>query len=81
MASLCSSNEESDGDGLDLSLVVHSSIKKQQHCLEGCSIYVCKFNDLGSFIESLVAGRCCYDAIVRRIPQNLNKVELGLVRL
>ena len=40
MLSLYSSNEESDGDGLDLSLVVHySSIKKQQRCLEGCSIY------------------------------------------
>ena len=39
MLSLYSSNEESDGDRLDLSLVVHSSIKKQQRCLEGCSIY------------------------------------------
>ena len=39
MLLLYSSNEESDGDGLDLSPVVHSAIKKQQRCLEGCSMY------------------------------------------
>ena len=39
MLSLYSSNEESDGDGLDLSPVVHSAIKKRQCCLEGCSMY------------------------------------------
>ena len=38
-AFIMSSNEESDGDALDLSPVVHSAIKKQQRCLEGCSMY------------------------------------------
>ena len=39
LLSLCSSNEESNGNGLDLSPVIHSAIKKEQRCLEGCSMY------------------------------------------